>query len=309
MIRFNNEQKYLNINDMDYSEENIFDINSFNNYNKRILDKRREDMSEFIFPFNSISPEFEEFKEYMNDIKTKEERDNNKNNSKEKRNEIKLQTNFINNINPTVKKLLGRKRKGSNEKRNHNNCSYDNLLRKIKHVLLEAFRVLVNNRINKIYKISKEKSMELVKINQAQANNIKIDFNQLFNQKKLKEIFSDKTTTKNHCERDHNKKLIEKLLNEEDINKRKIFEKLFNYKFIDLIKYTRNQRDGLDELEGLIFPKTFYESLENDKEYAIKFNHTLNNYEKLLGEKKSRNRKKNLNYFKCQCIKLSKFQK
>ena len=41
-------------------------------------------MSEFIFPFNSISPEFEEFKEYMNDIKTKEERDNNKNNSKEK---------------------------------------------------------------------------------------------------------------------------------------------------------------------------------------------------------------------------------
>ena len=49
MIRFNNEQKYLNINDMDYSEENIFDINSFNNYNKRILDKRREDMSEFIF--------------------------------------------------------------------------------------------------------------------------------------------------------------------------------------------------------------------------------------------------------------------
>ena len=66
MIRFNNEQKYLNINDMDYSEENIFDINSFNNYNKRILDKRREDMSEFIFPFNSISPEFEEFKEYMN---------------------------------------------------------------------------------------------------------------------------------------------------------------------------------------------------------------------------------------------------
>ena len=67
MIRFNNEQKYLNINDMDYSEENIFDINSFNNYNKRILDKRREDMSEFIFPFNSISPEFEEFKEYMND--------------------------------------------------------------------------------------------------------------------------------------------------------------------------------------------------------------------------------------------------
>ena len=68
MIRFNNEQKYLNINDMDYSEENIFDINSFNNYNKRILDKRREDMSEFICPFNSISPEFEEFKEYMNDI-------------------------------------------------------------------------------------------------------------------------------------------------------------------------------------------------------------------------------------------------
>lgn len=36
MIRFNNEQKYLNINDMDYIEENIFDINSFNNYNKRI---------------------------------------------------------------------------------------------------------------------------------------------------------------------------------------------------------------------------------------------------------------------------------
>ena len=59
----------------------------------------------------------------------------------------------------------------------------------------------------------------------------------------------------------------------------------------------RNQREGLEELKGLTFPKTFYENMTKDEEYAINFIYTLFNYEKLLYEKKSRTRRKKSNLF------------
>ena len=59
----------------------------------------------------------------------------------------------------------------------------------------------------------------------------------------------------------------------------------------------RNQREGLEELKGLTFPKTFYENMTKDEEYAINFIYTLFNYEKLLYEKKPRTRRKKSNLF------------
>ena len=52
-------------------------------------------------------------------------------------------------------------------------------------MLIEASRILINNRIKNVYKVLDDKSMELIKIKQDQANNSKIEFNQQFNMKTL----------------------------------------------------------------------------------------------------------------------------
>ena len=116
------------------------------------------------------------------------------------------------------------------------------------------------------YKIQKKTFIwEILKINQSQANNSKIDYNKIFLDKTLKEIFSAKVTTKNHCDPNHNKKLIEKLLKDEKLERRNIFEKLFNYKFSDLLRYVRGERNGLDELTGLTFHSRFYKQIFDDQ--------------------------------------------
>ena len=190
--------------------------------------------------------------------------------------------------------LLGRKRKDDNKKRNHDKYSFDNLLRKIKHNLLESFRRLVNEKIKTNYEKENISSMELIKINQEQADNIKVDYNKIFIKKPLKDIFSVDTTTKNLCGQDHNKILIEKLLEEKDDIEINVFVKLFNFQFLDLIKYVIGEKEGLDELEGLTLPNNLRESLLNDKEYENTFYYTLKNLEKLLDERKSRKRGKKL---------------
>ena len=205
----------------------------------------------------------------------------------------------INNNKNDLKKerKIGRKRVDSGEKGNHNKHSFDNLIRKIKHTLLEAFRALVNIKIKMEYKIQKKTFIwEILKINQSQANNSKIDYNKIFLDKTLKEIFSAKVTTKNHCDSNHNKKLIEKLLKDEKLERRNIFEKLFNYKFSDLLRYVRGERNGLDELTGLTFHSRFYKQIFDDQEYAHNFYYTLNNFEILLNKRKSRNRPKKGDY-------------
>ena len=205
----------------------------------------------------------------------------------------------INNNKNDLKKerKIGRKRVDSGEKGNHNKHSFDNLIRKIKHTLLEAFLALVNIKIKMEYKIQKKTFIwEILKINQSQANNSKIDYNKIFLDKTLKEIFSAKVTTKNHCDSNHNKKLIEKLLKDEKPERRNIFEKLFNYKFSDLLRYVRGERNGLDELTGLTFHSRFYKQIFDDQEYAYNFYYTLNNFEILLNKRKSRNRPKKGDY-------------
>ena len=169
-----------------------------------------------------------------------------------------------------------------------------NLIRKIKHNLLESFRCLINEKIKDIYKSEEESSKELLKINQEQANNIKVDYNKIFIKKSLKEIFSVDITTKNHCDKDHNKILIKELLEEKKDLKKNIFMKLFNLKFLDLIKYIIGEKEGLDVLEGLTLPKNLKENLLRDKEYEINFFYSLKNLEKLLDKRKSRKREKKL---------------
>ena len=191
------------------------------------------------------------------------------------------------------KKSRGRKTKDSEERGTHNKESFDNLTRKIKVLDLKSFLDYFNNKIKDIYKDSESKSSwKLEKLNQSQVSKANLEYNRIFFKKTLKEIFSDTITSKwKKKDTNHNKMIINYLLNEEDETKRKIFEKILNSTFLDLLKYLRGEKEGLEYFEGLKFDEFMLSNITKDENYYKKFINTMNNIEKLIYEKKSRKRK------------------
>ena len=200
----------------------------------------------------------------------------------------------LKNIHSHIKKAKGRKLKNSKDQGFHNKFTFDNIIRKIKAISMQSFFNFFNNKIKEVYKDSEVKSLwGLKKLNQSQIKNSNIEYNRLFFEKSLKDIFSDNITTKWKTEeRDHNKKLIEKLLNEENKGKKIIFEKILNYKFIDIVKYLRGEREGLDELKGLDFDEYMWKKIKRDENYLKDFKYNMENIEKLIQNKKPRIKKK-----------------
>jgi hypothetical protein len=195
----------------------------------------------------------------------------------------------------------GRKIKSSNEKGNHNKKSFDNLLKRIKHSLLKGLKILINIKIKEIYKDDKDNKddkgdKKLLTLDQTETNNSSIEFNKIFINKSIKEIFSGKLTTKYKSKKDtleiHNEDLINELLSGKDIEKRNIFESIFNLKFIDVVNYVIGVRNDLTQLYGLKLTDNLLEEISIDEEYSEILYDTMRNLEKILNSKKSRNRSK-----------------
>ena len=235
---------------------------------------------------------------YFNKIyfftKKKDELFNKINKTKDTKQTNELSKEDLKNIHSHIKKAKGRKLKNSKDQGFHNKFTFDNIIRKIKAISMQSFFNFFNNKIKEVYKDSEVKSLwGLKKLNQSQIANSNIEYNRLFFEKSLKDIFSDNITTKWKTEgRDHNKKLIEKLLNEENKEKKIIFEKILNYKFIDIVKYLRGEREGLDELKCLDFDEYMWNKIKKDENYLKDFKYNMENIEKLIQNKKPRNRQK-----------------
>ena len=252
---------------------------------------------------------------------------NNNNNNSQRNNEIIKQTNKDNfnrsnkpddGINPSSKvnekelnsitnqkdnddnsyqkeKILGRKKKNSHVIGNHNKYSEDNIIRKIKGLLLSCILKFINNYIVKIYsgKIGRgifEKKLK--KINPHQILDSKGDKD--FLNKNIKDIFSDNISAKYSCySLNHNKNVIETLLNEENFEIRKKFEVLFSFTFSYLLNYiigniTIPELEGLDKLDEICY------KFEDDKEYLNLIRYYILNFENIIMRKK--NRTKNNKY-------------
>lgn len=207
--------------------------------------------------------------------------------------------------NPLMRKVeinkRGRKLKISNEKGNHNKKSFDNLLKRIKHSLLKGLKILINIKIKEIYTDDKDDKCDkddkkLLTLNQTETNNSSIEFNKIFIYKSIKEIFSGKLTTKYKSKKDtleiHNEDMINELLSEKNIEKRNIFESIFNLKFIDVVNYIIGQRNDLTQLYGLKLTDNLLEEISIDEDYSEILYDTMKNLEKILNSKKSRNRSK-----------------
>lgn len=191
-------------------------------------------------------------------------------------------------------KHFGRKRKNSSEIGKHDKYSGDNLIRKCKGVILNSLYDLINNLINEQYKFKSEedkRKKQLLKINQFQIINSDVDFNKKFINKKLKDIFSDNITMKyKKFNVEHNKILIESLLNEKDKEKKKFFTKLFNLTFLDCLNHFRGTKT-IKELNDLEKYENICKKFEEDEDYLYSFKFFIENYEQIIGNKKARMKK------------------
>ena len=90
----------------------------------------------------------------------------------------------------------------------------------------------------------------------------------------------------------HNKILISRLLNEEDIEKREKFQKIFNLTFADCIQLFLGNNNKYIEFEGFPVLDEIKDELNEDNEYLEKIKNFLLNFEDIIKHKKPRKRNK-----------------
>ena len=191
--------------------------------------------------------------------------------------------------NKSKQNLLGRKKK-----KKHSKYSTDNIIRKIKSYfliyLLNFINKLIDNKYNgNIGQDILEK--QLLKIDNKKFSS-KYD-KQLLN-KTLEIIFSENISgIYQRYNIDHNKVLIMELLKEEDEGKRECFKKLFNLTFIECLKHFRGS-EIIEELIGLDSLDNFLNLFEGDKDYQENVKYCINNFEEIIGKKRSQ-KEKNIN--------------
>ena len=167
---------------------------------------------------------------------------------------------FINNSN--LNKLTNltnkRQRKEKKEKNPQSKFSYNNLKRETKHLVIENVMDFINQKISEVYQGNIGDGLfkkQLMKLNQEQKKNSNAEFNQLFLNRTLKEILSQNITKRiKFYDEDHNKKVIDKIIEE----KKDEFEGLFNLTFLDCLEHFIGNKK-IKELEGL----TLFSELKN----------------------------------------------
>ena len=216
------------------------------------------------------------------------------NNQKEKKISIEIKENI-----KKIKKKPGRKTK-MNPNLEHNKFSDDNLRRKCKHFLLKYLLKFINDDIKNIYKnnigcgILKK---ELQTINQSQKSDATVNFNKALLKKTIGEIFSEDISRRYTIyPLDHNKNIINSLMNEKNENIKIHFTKLFNLTFDECLKHFI-EKEQIDELLGLkCFSQIKDEILKKYPQdgniYYDNLKFYYENYGDLLDQKKARKSRK-----------------
>ena len=216
---------------------------------------------------------------------------NNKENSKIKK--FKIIHEETNNIEPN--KILEKKRGRANDgktKTEHNKFSDDNVRRKCKHLVLQNVMNFINKKIDELYE-NKGYGMNIKKlliINQKQISNATIQFNKIFLNKTLSEIFSVNISTRyTNYRKEHNKILISKLINDTDEYKKNYFNKIFNLTFVDSLRHF-NGVAFIPELSGMTLFSQINMKIDNEKDkgYYDVLNYYIHNYEKIMERKRNK---------------------
>ena len=198
------------------------------------------------------------------------------------------------------RKIQEAKNREKQNKSKHTKYAFDNILRKIKSMVLRHMMDFINKKIEEKYKNIGNgiKIKKLFIMEKTQTSKSKIDFNIAFMNKKLNEIFSGNISTRNsNLPPEKNKILIEELMNERDDEKREYFNELFGLTFLDCLDHFINKK-FFPILQGLQLFNEIINDSENSKkkhsdtnaqdDYIDTLKYYLENYEYILRKKKSR---------------------
>ena len=186
---------------------------------------------------------------------------------------------FISNITKTKKK--------------HTKYNDDNMIRKIKHIILISLLDFINSKIRELYNNNIGKGIlikQLQTLNQKQKTESNVEFNKNFLNKTIGEIFSNEITKrKSTLFPDHNKIIIQGLLNEKDEFKKNYFNTLFNLTFLESLEHFRGTKfvpvlQGMNSLDNEI--KNYI-----DEDYIALLNRYSKDYAKIIRKKKSRKKR------------------
>ena len=303
MNSYNEDEFFFGINNQDChlfdnfdkeiegNEENATDLQenqNDNDCNSHPVNKNNKDINEEDNCCQKTDPETKN-KEEQTNLEKKETIIPKEENLKVENSEediIKLK----NDLTQPLNKKRGRTKTGNNES-THTRFSDDNLRRKVKHIVLQNTMNFINEKIREIYGNigSGIFIKKLLIINQRQKTNATILFNKEFLNKTLGEIFSEDISSRyTNNRKDHNKILIEKLMEDKDEAKKNYFQKLFNITFVDCLEHFRGDKE-IEELKGLIsFKDLELEDIKKDKEYQETLNHYVYNYGIITSRKKER---------------------
>lgn len=208
---------------------------------------------------------------------------------------IEITNSFSKEETKDTKKFI-KKKKSINYKNKYEKI---NLLRKIKIISLDLILKFINKKIAEVYNNNLEEGINtkvLLKINPQQIKNMCADYNKKLLNKTLREIFSADISKKFiRYPPSHNRDIIEKLLNEEDKEKKETFVFLFNKTYKECIQHLRDdiKVKGLEGLE-----ENYYNYINNqmidleENEEGIKYKNEFENmfkeFDKTFTNKKAR---------------------
>lgn len=270
-------------------------IINFDNLFHNDLESIMNDPNHLNFIFNKESKELEQYKkefdektiipiEYQNTSKRSlnQMKTGNDQNSK-----FRTKFRFLKiNQNDNTKKLLGRKKKGDKDEREHTKFSDDNKMRKIKTYFNHFIHNYVNSSLSPGHK-------KLLKINTNTNEKLKKELNVNLMKMKLKDIFTQYSVNRKSIKCKNGNKYNSEII--EDIYKNKIektaIERL-NLSYIEVLDIMRGYY--LDEFKKDIFDKEIRngENEERAKEYVKDLVDLLFEFETWFNNKASRNPKK-----------------
>ena len=235
------------------------------------------------------------------DLKKKEDEKPTKTNTNDKKiinnkNKISLEKRYFSVPKGETKQKsnIGRKRKNDCIESEHTKYSDDNLRTRAKTLIMNCILKFLNEKIKSVYKGNIGNGLrkkELLSLNLMYKNNINIEYNKKFIYKTLGEIFSEDISTRYTIySSNFNSELIKRLLNEEDEQKRVIFQKLFNIRFFQCIENFTGT-NTYEELEGFLKFKEIRHSFKDEPEYLDKFELYLKNFKENIENKKGREKK------------------
>ena len=182
------------------------------------------------------------------------------------------------------------------EKNQNTRCSPDNLIRKVKHILLDSILHFLNKTLIKVYnnKIGNGIAIKQFKpLNQKAKSDPNIQYNKELLHKNLEEILSETISKRmTNYSPFHNQNLVQYLLNEKNNSIKIIFKKLFCLTFFDYLKHFIGNRP-IDILKGMNTLNKELQIYSDDPDYYSNLKYYFENYDIIINKKKTRKSKKN----------------